>query len=174
MNVKKAVIPSAGYGTRVLPASKAFPKELYPIIDKPAIQYIVEEAAASGIEDILIILSRGKSSVEDYFDRMPELEQRLLLSGREKEYSEILKLTELANISYIRQGEQKGLGHAIWCARSFVGDEPFAVLYGDDVITGDVPACRELCDAYERYSLGIAGIKEVSPAENTEDKKGSA
>ncbi len=162
MRIKKAVIPAAGLGTRVLPASKAMPKEMLPIVDKPAIQYIVEEAVKSGIEDILIVTSRGKAIVEDHFDRSPELEDRLLKAGKVKQYEELKKIAELANISYVRQKETKGLGHAIMCAKSFVGDEPFAVLYGDDVIIGDKPVCGQLISAYEQYGLGTVGIKEVS------------
>lgn len=162
MKIKKAVIPAAGLGTRVLPASKAMPKEMLPIVDKPAIQYIVEEAAKSGIEDILIITSRGKTTVEDHFDRSPELEKRLLDSGKIDVYNQIVDITKLANITYTRQHEPKGLGHAILCAKTFVGDEPFAVLYGDDVILGENPVCKQLCDAYDQYEKGIVGIKEVT------------
>lgn len=162
MKVRKAVIPAAGLGTRVLPASKAMPKEMLPIVDKPAIQYIVEEAVASGITDILIITSRGKTTVEDHFDRAPELEARLLASGKQRTYDEIVGISKMANITYIRQKETKGLGHAVLCAKTFVGDEPFAVLYGDDVIIGgEKPACKELCEAYEKYGKGVAGIKPV-------------
>ena len=162
MKIKKAVIPAAGLGTRVLPASKAMPKEMLSIVDKPAIQYIVEEAAKSGIEDILIITSRGKTTVEDHFDRSPELEKRLLDSGKIDMYNQIVDITKLANITYTRQHEPKGLGHAILCAKTFVGDEPFAVLYGDDVILGKNPVCKQLCDAYDQYEKGIVGIKEVT------------
>ena len=162
MKIKKAVIPAAGLGTRVLPASKAMPKEMLPIVDKPAIQYIVEEAVASGITDILIITSRGKTTVEDHFDRAPELEARLLAAGKNDMYENIVSISKLANIQYIRQKETKGLGHAVSCARTFVGTEPFAVLYGDDVILGGKqPACQELCQVYEQYGLGVAGIKPV-------------
>ncbi len=161
--IKKAVIPAAGLGTRVLPASKAMPKEMLPIVDKPAIQYIVEEAVNSGIEDILIITSRGKTTVEDHFDRSPELESRLLASGKKDVYDQLVGISNLANISYIRQKETKGLGHAILCAKAFVGNDPFAVLYGDDVIIGENPVCGQLCEAYEKYGLGVVGIKEVSP-----------
>ncbi|MGN0664453.1 MAG: UTP--glucose-1-phosphate uridylyltransferase GalU [Negativibacillus sp.] len=162
MKIRKAVIPAAGLGTRVLPASKAMPKEMLPIVDKPAIQYIVEEAVASGITDILIITSRGKTTVEDHFDRAPELEARLLASGKQSTYDEIVAISKLANIMYVRQKETKGLGHAVLCAKAFVGDEPFAVLYGDDVVIGgEKPACRELCEAYEKYGLSVAGIKPV-------------
>lgn len=161
MKIKKAVIPAAGLGTRVLPATKALPKEMLPIVDKPAIQYIVEEAVRSGIEDILIITSRGKSVIEDHFDRMPELEDRLLKSGKTEAYNEVVDIANLANIQYLRQKETKGLGHAVWCAKSFVGDEPFAVLYGDDVIISDNPATGQLCRAYEEFGLGVVGIKPV-------------
>ncbi len=160
--VRKAVIPAAGLGTRVLPASKAMPKEMLPIVDKPAIQYIVEEAVNSGIEDILIITSRGKGIIEDHFDRMPELEARLLAAGKQDAYDEIVRLAHMANISYIRQVEIRGLGHAILCAKAFVGDEPFAVLYGDDVIIGDRPVCHQLCEIYEAYGKAVVGIQEVS------------
>ncbi len=161
--IRKAVIPAAGLGTRVLPISKAMPKEMLPIVDKPAIQYIVEEAVRSGIEDILIITNRGKSIMEDHFDHTPELEQRLAASGRQQTLDELNEITRLANIYYIRQKETKGLGHAVNCARSFVGNEPFAVLYGDDVIIGDDPACGQLCRAYEEYGRGVLGIKQVTP-----------
>ena len=146
--VRKAVIPAAGLGTRVLPISKAMPKEMLPIVDKPAIQYIVEEAVASGIEDILIITNRGKGIIEDHFDHMVELEQRLAASGRQETLDQLNHITGLANIYFIRQKETKGLGHAVNCARSFVGNEPFAVLYGDDVIIGEDPACGQLCRAF--------------------------
>lgn len=162
MKVKKAVIPAAGLGTRVLPVTKSMPKEMLTIVDKPAIQYIVEEAVNSGIEDILIITSRGKGVIEDHFDRSPELEVRLKASGKEKEYNEVVNIAKLANISFIRQQEMRGLGDAILHAKSFVGNEPFAVLYGDDVIMGENPVCGQLCKAYEEYGLGAVGIKEVT------------
>lgn len=162
MKIRKAVIPAAGLGTRVLPASKACPKEMLNIVDKPAIQYIVEEAVASGIEDILIITNRGKGIMEDHFDRAPELEQRLLASGKQEMYDEVVAISKLANITFVRQKETKGLGHAILCAESFVGNEPFAILYGDDVIMGEDPVCGQLCRAYEEFGKGVVGIKEVS------------
>lgn len=161
--IRKAVIPAAGLGTRVLPITKAMPKEMLPIVDKPAIQYIVEEAVRSGIEDILIITNRGKGIIEDHFDHGIELEQRLAASGRDQTLAELNEISRLANIYYVRQKETKGLGHAVNCARSFVGNEPFAVLYGDDVIIGDDPACGQLCRAYEEYGLGVVGIKQVTP-----------
>lgn len=160
--VRKAVIPAAGLGTRVLPASKAMPKEMLPIVDKPAIQYIVEEAVAAGITDILIITNRGKGVIEDHFDHNIELEQRLEAGGRLETLAELNRINSLANITFIRQKETKGLGHAVSCARSFVGDEPFAVLYGDDVIIGEDPACAQLCRAWEQFGKGVVGIKEVT------------
>lgn len=162
MKVTKAIIPAAGLGTRVLPASKSIPKEMLPIVDKPAIQYIVEEAVQSGITDILIITNRGKSPMEDHFDRSPELEERLLASGKRDLYDQIVDLTKIANIQYVRQKETKGLGHAVWCAKSFVGDDPFAVMYGDDVIISDNPVCGQLCQAYDEFGLAVVGIKEVT------------
>ena len=165
MKVRKAVIPAAGLGTRVLPATKSIPKEMLPIVDRPAIHYIVEEAVKSGITDILIITSRGKSSLEDYFDRAPELEARLLSSGKDALYQEVLAASQLANIQYVRQKETKGLGHAVLCAKEFAAGEPFAVLYGDDVIISPEgsPATGELIQAYEKYGKGVVGIKEVTP-----------
>ena len=165
MKVTKAVIPAAGLGTRVLPATKSVPKEMLPMVDRPPHHNIVEEAVRAGITDILIITSRGKSSVEDYFDRAPELEDRLLASGKEDLYRQIIDVTQMANIQYVRQQEAKGLGHAVLCAKSFVGNDPFAVLYGDDVIISppDQPAIGQLCQAYDRYGLGVVGMKEVTP-----------
>lgn len=160
--IRKAVIPAAGLGTRVLPASKAVPKEMLPIVDKPAIQYIVEEAAAAGITDILIITNRGKGVIEDHFDHSIELEAMLRARGKEEICAGLEKVAHLANIYYVRQKETKGLGHAVLCAKDFIGDEPFAVLYGDDVIIGEDPAIAQLCRAYARYGKGVVGIKEVS------------
>ncbi len=162
MKVRKAVIPAAGLGTRVLPATKSMPKEMLTIVDKPAIQYIVEEAVNSGITDILIITNRGKGVIEDHFDRSPELEERLLASGKKDVYDQVVSISKLANIYFVRQKETKGLGHAVNCARSFVGNEPFAVLYGDDVIIGEDPACGQLIRAYEKYGKAVVGIKAVS------------
>ena len=163
MKVRKAVIPAAGLGTRVLPATKAMPKEMLPIVDKPAIQYIVEEAVAAGIEDILIITGRNKEIIEDHFDRNPELEANLAHGGKDKMLADCIDIANLANISYIRQRETKGLGHAISKARSFTGGEPFVVLYGDDVIMGEDPVAAQLIRAYETYGQACVGIKEVSP-----------
>ncbi len=164
MKITKAVIPAAGLGTRVLPATKSMPKEMLPIVDKPAIQYIVEEAVRSGIRDILIITNRGKGLIEDHFDRVPELEERLSKGGPEKQriLKEIIEIAHKANIYFVRQKETRGLGHAIGCARSFVGNEPFAVLYGDDVILGKDPACAQLIRAYEEFGKGVVGVKKVS------------
>lgn len=161
MKITKAVIPAAGLGTRVLPATKALPKEMFPIVDKPAIQYIVEEAVASGITDILIITNRGKELIENHFDRCPELEERLLHNGKNEIFKDVVDISELANIYFLRQKETLGLGHAVNCARSFVGNEPFAVLYGDDVIIGEDPACAQLIRAYNKYGRAVLGINKV-------------
>lgn len=162
MKITKAIIPAAGLGTRVLPASKSVPKEMLNIVDKPAIQYIVEEAVAAGITDILIITNRGKGVMEDHFDHSFELETNLKLKGKDDILKEVESVADLANIFFIRQKETKGLGDAVLRARQFVGNEPFAVLYGDDVIIGKVPAIGELCDAYEKYGKSVVGIKEVT------------
>ena len=163
MKVKKAVIPAAGLGTRILPASKACPKEMLPIVDKPAIQYIVEEAVRAGITEILIITNRGKGVIEDHFDHAFELETALRQKGgREDTLRELEEIAHLANIYFLRQKETKGLGHAVLKARSFVGNEPFAVLYGDDVIIGEDPAIAQLIRAYEQYQKGVVGVKEVT------------
>lgn len=162
MKIKKAVIPAAGLGTRVLPASKAIPKEMLPIVDKPAIQYIVEEAVKSGITDILIITNRGKGAIEDHFDHSFELETMLNKKGKTEVEKQLGEIAALANIFFIRQKETKGLGHAVLCAEEFIGNDPFAVLYGDDVIIGEDPAIGQLCRAYEKYSKSVVGIKEVT------------
>ena len=162
MKIRKAIIPAAGLGTRVLPASKAIPKEMLPIVDKPAIQYIVEEAVASGITEILIITNRGKGVIEDHFDHSIELEKMARERGNFELLEELQAVAHLANIYFIRQKETKGLGDAVLKAEGFVADEPFAVLYGDDVIIGEPPATLELCEAYEKYGKSVVGIKEVS------------
>ena len=162
MKIRKAIIPAAGLGTRVLPASKAMPKEMLPIVDKPAIQYIVEEAVKAGITDILIITNRGKGVIEDHFDHSIELENMLRQRGNTQMLETLDKVANLANIYYLRQRVTRGLGDAVLRAREFVGDEPFAVLYGDDVIVGEIPAIGELCEAYEKYGKSVVGIKEVS------------
>ncbi len=162
MKVKKAIIPAAGLGTRMLPVSKVVPKEMIAVVDKPSIQYIVEEAVAAGIEEILIITNRGKEVIEDHFDITPELEQRLLASGKEDLLKDMRRISDMANIYFLRQKETKGLGHAVYCAKAFVGNEPFAVLYGDDVVIGEPPAISQLINAYEKYGKSVAGVQEVS------------
>lgn len=164
MKITKAIIPAAGLGTRVLPASKSVPKEMLNIVDKPAIQYIVEEAVAAGITDILVITNRGKGVIEDHFDHSFELEASLKDNPSKKRiYDDVLKASSLANMYYIRQKETKGLAHAISCARSFIGNEPFAILYGDDVIVSPEgkPVIGQLIDAYDKYGVGCVGVKEV-------------
>lgn len=164
MKIKKAVIPAGGLGTRVLPASKSVPKEMLNVVDKPVIQYLVEEAVASGIEDILIITNRGKGVIEDHFDHSYELEDKLRDNPSKKDiYDSIKDIADLANISFIRQKETKGLGHAILRAKTFVGNDPFAVLYGDDLIFSDDPVTGQLCRAYEKYGCGSVAVKEVAP-----------
>ncbi len=162
MKVRKAVIPAAGLGTRMLPATKTVPKEMLPLVDKPVIQYIIEEAVAAGIEDILIVTNRAKSAMDDYFDYYPELETRLNQAGKEKELCEVRRAADLANIFYVRQKETRGLGHAIWRAKRFVGDEPFAVLLGDDIMKASVPVTRQLIDAAEKYSASAVGVQYVA------------
>ena len=161
MKVRKAVIPAAGLGTRMLPATKSVPKEMLPILDKPAIQYIVEEAVESGIEDILIISNRGKHAIEDYFDYTPELEDSLKSANKTSFYESVRYPTHLANIFFVRQKETKGLGHAVWCAKSFVGEEPFAVLLGDDIMVGQKPVTKQLIDATEKYHASAVGAQKV-------------
>lgn len=166
MKITKAVIPAAGLGTRVLPITKAMPKEMYPIIDKPTIQYIVEEAVNSGITDILIITNRGKGLIEEYFDYNIELNQKLQNSQKIELLNELNAIAKLANIYFVRQKEIKGLGHAVLSAKSFVGNEPFAVLYGDDIITSqNEPVCKQLINAYYEYGLGVVGAKEMPKEE---------
>ncbi len=161
MKVRKAVIPAAGLGTRFLPATKALPKEMLPIVDKPTIQFIVEEVAAAGISDILIITGRGKKAIEDHFDRSCELEDFLAQKGEEELLSQVRSISEMVNIHYIRQKEPKGLGHAVHCAKSFVGDEPFAVLLGDDVVKSDKPCILQMIEVFERYDSSILGVQHV-------------
>ncbi len=165
MRVRKAIIPAAGLGTRFLPATKAQPKEMLVIVDKPAIQYIVEEAVDSGIEEIIIITGRGKRSIEDHFDKSYELEDTLLKRNKVKELEEVQKICDLANIYYIRQKEPKGLGHAILCAKSFIGDEPFAVLLGDDIVMSETPCLKQLIDVYEFYHSSVLAVQEVPKKE---------
>ncbi|MGJ3196281.1 UTP--glucose-1-phosphate uridylyltransferase GalU [Peribacillus frigoritolerans] len=163
--VTKAIIPAAGLGTRFLPATKAMPKEMLPIVDKPTIQYIVEEAVASGIEDIIIVTGKGKRAIEDHFDFAPELEQNLMEKGNSELLDKVQYSTNLANIHYIRQKEPKGLGHAVWCARKFIGDEPFAVLLGDDIVQSDTPCLKQLIYQYEETNHSIIGVQTVSNEE---------
>ncbi len=165
MKITKAVIPAAGLGTRVLPATKTMPKEMFPIVDKPTIQYIVEEAVAAGITDILIITNRGKGIIEDHFDKSPELESLLEKSGKTEFLEQVRAISDLANITFIRQKEMKGLGHAVLKAKSFVGNEPFAVLYGDGVIVSKTPAIKQLIDCYGEYGEGVVGVKKVAAKE---------
>ncbi len=164
MRIRKAIIPAAGLGTRLLPATKAQPKEMLPIVDKPTIQYIVEEAAASGIEDIIIVTGRNKKAIEDHFDKSFELEETLKKSNSGMLES-VQKISNLANIHYIRQKEPLGLGHAIHCAKSFIGDEPFAVLLGDDIVCSEVPCIKQLMDIYDRYQATVLGVQQVPSSE---------
>ena len=162
MKVRKAVIPAAGLGTRMLPATKTVPKEMLPLVDKPVLQYIIEEAVASGIEDILIVTNRAKSAMDDYFDYYPELKTRLNQAGKDKELFEVRRAADLANIFYVRQKETRGLGHAISRARRFVGDEPFAVLLGDDIMRAEKPVTLQLVEAAEKYGASAVGVQKVS------------
>ncbi|MBQ1187954.1 MAG: UTP--glucose-1-phosphate uridylyltransferase GalU [Peptococcaceae bacterium] len=162
MPITKAVIPAAGLGTRFLPATKAQPKEMLPIVDKPTIQYIIEEAAASGITDILIITGRNKRAIEDHFDRSIELEMELERKHKDKLLKEIKDISNIVNIQYIRQQTPKGLGHAVLCAKNFVGNEPFAVLLGDDVVDSNVPCLKQLMNVYDRYNSSVLGVQQVS------------
>lgn len=160
--VRKAIIPAAGLGTRFLPATKAQPKEMLPIVDKPTIQYIIEEAVESGIEDIIIVTGRGKRAIEDHFDKSYELEETLAKKGKLEQLEEVQNISKLANIHYIRQKEPLGLGHAIGCARRFIGDEPFAVLLGDDIVNSpNKPCLKQLIEIYERYNSSVIGVQEV-------------
>jgi UTP--glucose-1-phosphate uridylyltransferase len=161
MRIRKAIIPAAGMGTRFLPATKAMPKEMLPIIDKPGIQYIVEEAVASGIEDILIVTGKGKRAIEDHFDSSYELEQSLLMKGKLDLLSEVQKPSDLIDIHYIRQKDPRGLGHAIWCARKFIGNEPFAVLLGDDIVQSEVPCLKQMMDVYDNVQSSVLAVKTV-------------
>ncbi len=162
--VKKAIIPAAGLGTRFLPATKAMQKELLPIVDKPTIQYIVEEAIESGIEDIIIVTGKGKRAIEDHFDHSFELEQNLLEKGKHEILKKVQESSKI-NIHYIRQKEPKGLGHAVWCARKFIGNEPFAVLLGDDIVQAETPCLRQLMDQYEATQSSVIGVQTVPETE---------
>ncbi len=164
--VRKAVIPAAGYGTRFLPVTKAVPKEMLPIVDRPVIQYVIEEAVQSGIEQICIVTSASKFSVEEYFNYNYELESRLKAAGKQKEYEEIRRVADQASFYYVRQKEQLGNGHAVLCAREFIGDEPFAVLWGDDFVYANPPRTRQLLDVYERHG---GSVITVFPSTNPDD-----
>ncbi|GIM46616.1 UTP--glucose-1-phosphate uridylyltransferase [Collibacillus ludicampi] len=161
MKIRKAIIPAAGLGTRFLPATKAQPKEMLPIVDKPSIQFIVEEAIASGIESIIIVTGRNKRAIEDHFDKSFELETILEEKGKTEMLQTVRQIANMADIHYIRQKEPLGLGHAILCARKFVGNEPFAVLLGDDVIQADPPVLKQMIDIYDRFQTSIVAVKEV-------------
>ncbi|CAB1251679.1 UTP--glucose-1-phosphate uridylyltransferase GalU [Clostridium sp. MT-14] len=165
MNVKKAIIPAAGLGTRFLPATKAQPKEMLPIVDKPTIQYIIEEAVASGIEEILIITGRNKRAIEDHFDKSVELEKELDSKGKGDLLKMVQDISNMADIYYIRQKEPRGLGHAISCAKTFVGNQPFAVMLGDDVVDSKVPCLKQLIACYDEYKTSIIGVQEVDKNE---------
>lgn len=160
--VRKAIIPAAGWGTRFLPATKAQPKEMLPIVDKPSIQYIVEEAVASGIEDIIIVTGKNKRAIEDHFDRAAELESVLREKGEQKLLKLVEDITNMVDIHYVRQKDPRGLGHAVYCARKFVGDEPFAVLLGDDVIESGAPCLRQLLDVYEERRSTVLAVQQVA------------
>ena len=162
MRVKKAIIPAAGLGTRFLPATKALPKEMLPIVDKPTMQYIIEEAVASGIEEILIITGRNKKSIEDHFDKSVELELELENKNKDELLEQVRDISNMVNIHFIRQKEPKGLGHAINCARAFVGNEPFAVMLGDDIVDAKVPCLKQLMDCFEEKQSSILGVQEVA------------
>ena len=163
MKVRKAIIPAAGLGTRFLPATKAQPKEMLPIVDKPTIQYIIEEAVASGIEEILIITGRNKKSIEDHFDKSVELEMELEKAGKQEMLDLVRGISDMVDIHYIWQKEPRGLGHAIHCAKSFVGNEPFAVMLGDDVVDSEVPCLKQLINCFNEYKTTILGVQTVAP-----------
>src|SRR5579875_4187599 len=165
MKVRKAVIPAAGFGTRMLPATKAVPKEMLPILNKPCIQYIVEEAVYAGIEEILIITGRTKKAIEDHFDRSPELELHLEQSRKSSMLTEVKAISDLVDIHYVRQKTPLGLGHAILCAKSFVGQEPFAVLLGDDIIQADRPVTAQLMASYDHPDEVLVGVQRVPDAD---------
>ncbi|RXS15612.1 UTP--glucose-1-phosphate uridylyltransferase GalU [Staphylococcus saprophyticus] len=165
MKIKKAIIPAAGLGTRFLPATKAMPKEMLPILDKPTIQYIVEEAVEAGIEDIIIVTGKHKRAIEDHFDNQRELEMTLEEKGKSDLLQSVKYSSNLANMFYVRQKEQKGLGHAIWTARQFIGNEPFAVLLGDDIVQADTPAIKQLMNEYETTGKSIIGVQQVNENE---------
>ena len=161
MKVRKAIIPAAGLGTRLLPNTKSIPKEMLPLVDKPVIQYIVEEAVAAGIEKILIVTNRGKTPIEDYFDYAPDLEERLIADGKERDARIVREVADMADVYFVRQKETKGLGHAIWRAKSFVNEEPFAVLLGDDIMLSETPVLRQLVTAAEQNECSAVAVRQV-------------
>lgn len=165
MKVHKAIIPAAGLGTRFLPATKAQPKEMLPIVDTPTIQFIVEEAVASGIEEIIIVTGRSKRAIEDHFDKSIELEEELKKSKKEELLAQVRDISNMVNIHYIRQKEPRGLGHAIYCAKAFIGNEPFAVLLGDDIVKADVPCLKQLIQVYDEYKTTVLGVQRVPDSE---------
>ena len=160
--IRKAIIPAAGLGTRFLPATKAQAKEMLPIVDKPTLQYIIEEAIESGIEEILIVTGRNKKSIEDHFDRSVELELELEKKGKIEMLNMVQDISNMVNICYIRQKEPKGLGHAVYCAKSFIGNEPFAVLLGDDIVDSETPCLKQMISAYDEYKTSILGVQEIA------------
>ena len=162
MKLRKAVIPAAGLGTRFLPATKAQPKEMLPIVDKPTIQYIIEEAASAGVEDIIIVTGRSKRSIEDHFDRSIELEMELEKAGKQDWLEMVKSIPEIANIHFIRQKQPLGLGHAVLTASHFIGDEPFAVLLGDDVVVSQKPVLQQMVEVFNEYKTSILGVQEVA------------
>ena len=161
MKVRKAIIPAAGLGTRLLPNTKSIPKEMLPLVDKPVIQYIVEEAVSAGIEEILIITNRGKGPIEDYFDYAPDLEERLLADGKEEDAKTVRAVADMADVFFVRQKETKGLGHAVWRARNFVNNEPFAVLLGDDIMLSRTPVLKQLVMAAEANECSAVAVRQV-------------
>ena len=165
MTVHKAIIPAAGLGTRFLPATKAQPKEMLPIVDKPTLQFIIEEAVESGIEEILIITGRNKKSIEDHFDKSVELELELEKKGKTELLEEVRRISDMVNIHYIRQKEPLGLGHAVYCAKSFISNEPFAVLLGDDIVYSDKPCLKQMIEVYDEYKTTILGVQKVPEEE---------
>jgi UTP--glucose-1-phosphate uridylyltransferase len=165
MKVRKAIIPAAGLGTRLLPNTKSIPKEMLPLVDKPVLQYIVEEAVAAGVEEILIITNRGKSPIEDYFDYAPDLEARLLADGKRQEARAVREVADMADVFFLRQKETKGLGHAVWRAKSFVGNEPFGILLGDDIMLSETPVLKQLVNAAEANNCSAIAVRQFPSSE---------
>ncbi len=166
--IRKAVIPAAGLGTRFLPATKAVPKELLPIVDVPTIQHIVAEAVSAGVHDVILVCARGKDSIVDHFDIAPELEAHLDRNGKQELRKQMRAIAEMANVVVVRQQQPLGLGHAVLCAKALVGDEPFVVMLGDDIIDAKVPVTQQLAECYERHRLGTIALMEVAPAETSQ------